>query len=79
MSNDPASLNVTMGFTGLLITDLNVLLNNAPHNSSLLIDVLYSGLGSKRYQVQISGLSIQGAATLSQALLEHLVAFQDTE
>lgn len=70
MSVDPASLNVTLGLTGLSITELNVLLNNAPHSSSLLIDVLR--LGTPRYHAQISGLSIQGAASLSQVLHEYL-------
>lgn len=79
MSTDPASLNVTLGLTGLSITELNVLLNNAPHGSTLLLDVLRSGLGSTRYQAQVSGLSIQGAATLSQSLHEYLRDMDDNE
>lgn len=72
MSADPASLNVTMGFTGLSITELNVLLNNAPHGSSLAIDTVLSGLGSRRYTAQVSGLSIQQASNMADALCKYL-------
>lgn len=59
--SDPASLNVTLGFTGLDNTEASVVLENLPAGTTAHVEVTKPALGGKRFAISATGLSLKGA------------------
>ncbi len=58
---DPASLNVSVGFTGLDNDEATCIVSNLPAGCTARIDVTKPGVGSKRFAISAEGLSLKGA------------------
>ncbi|MEU8023776.1 hypothetical protein AB0B88_16325 [Micromonospora haikouensis] len=69
---DPASLTITVTAAGLTTTEAAEILARLPVGASLTATVAQPALGSRRYQMAAHDLSVQGAAELAGALLEHV-------
>lgn len=59
--SDPASLNVTVGFTGLDNTEASVVLENLPAGTTAHVEVTKPALGGKRFAISATELSLKGA------------------
>jgi hypothetical protein len=61
---DPASLNVTVGFTGLDNYEAECLVSNLPAGSTAAVTVTKPAIGGKRFAISTEGLSLLGAKDL---------------
>jgi hypothetical protein len=69
---DSASLTLSVSIGGLSDIEAHQVLGALPPGAILTVNAIQPGLGGRRYQMTARELSIQGAAELTGALLEHV-------
>jgi hypothetical protein len=68
----PASLNVSVSFTGLSSDEFRAMLRHMPSRARFAGDAIQPAIGGMRYEVAVTNLSIQGAADVTSGLLAYL-------
>lgn len=66
---DPASLNVTLRFTGLSANELGALLVQLPSRARFSGAATRPAIGATRYELSVQDVSIQAASDLTGTLL----------
>ncbi len=69
---DHASLNVPMTITGLSADEMTTVVTNLPATATCSVIAHPMPPGAKRFEVDVEGLSVEGARSLLGALAEHL-------
>lgn len=72
MSKDPASLDVSLSFSGLSTDEIGVLVRNVPEHAQFKGTRTRPPIGAPRFMLEVTNLTIMGAAQLSADFLRYV-------